>query len=194
VAGDRDPAGSLSGWYGLRSRFPDRPQAAVFKLNHLYGSMGGVHLKGVLVLGVCPDGLRIGVWRVFMPFAGNIFVPWSQLHVTRRNRILWKTAVFDFGGRGAKLKIADHMANRLARAAGGHWPERGVFPPETAAQAGLRVGGQWLAATLLAGTFFTVVSRSVGADTALPIWLAFGFPATVYGVYSLFQFATSVGR
>ncbi len=188
--------GLFSGWYGLRSRFPDRPQRAVLQLNHAYGTMGGVHFNGILRLGVCSDGLRIGIWRLFMPFAGNIFVPWAQLHVVRRNRILWKTAVLSFGGYGARLKISTHVADRLARAAGGRWSEPGTFPRETVAQAGVRVGGQWLAMTLFAGLFFSLVPRlaaaSDGVAPALPVWLAFAFPAVIFGIVSLFRFVGSL--
>jgi hypothetical protein len=186
--------GVMSGWFGLMRRFPDRPQPAILKLNNAYGSMGGVNFNGILVLSVCPDGLRIGVWRIFAPFARNIFVPWVALSVTRRDRVLWKIAVLRFGASGPQLKIMSHVADRLAAAARGHWPEPGLFRRETAAEAAIRIGSQWFVSTALAATFFIVVPRMDNANTAWPpLAVAILFPAIVFGIVSLFRFFGSMG-
>ncbi len=186
--------GVMSGWFGLMQRFPDRPQPAILKLGNNYGSLRGVNFNGILTLSVCPDGLRIGVWRIFAPFARNIFVPWQALSVSRRNRVLWKIAVLRFGASGPQLKIMSHVADRLAAAAPGRWPEPGVFRRETAADAALRIGGQWLFATAFAATFFTVVPRLEGSNTAWPpLAVAVLFPAIAFGIFSLFRFFASIG-
>ena len=186
--------GVLSGWYGLAARFPNRPQPARFKLSHAYGSMRGVNFNGILVLSVCPDGLRVGMWRIFGPFSRDFFVPWQQLHVDRHDRILWKVAALRFGAYGPRLKIMSHVADRLAAAAGGQWPERGVFRRETAPQAAIRIGIQWLAATAVAATFFSLVPRFAGAPAGFPpLAVAIALSALVFGVASLFRFVASVG-
>ena len=186
--------GWMSGWYGLARRFPDRPQPAILKLGNAYGSLRGVNFNGILVLSVCQDGLRVAVWRIFAPFARNFFVPWEALSVTRRNRVLWKIAVLRFGGSGPQLKIMSHVADRLAAAVPGRWPEPGVFRRETAAEAAIRIGGQWLVATALVATFFTLVSRIDGPGPAdPPLAVTILFPAIVFGVVGLFRFFASIG-
>ena len=184
----------MSGWFGLMQRFPDRPQPAIFKLNNAYGSLRGVNFNGILILSVCPDGLRVGVWRIFAPFARSIFVPWQALSVTRRNRILWKTAVLRFGASGPQLKIMSHVADRLAAAVPGRWPEPGVFRRETAAEAAIRIGGQWLVATAVAATFFTLapwLGDPQGGN--IPLAVTILFPAIAFGIVSLFRFFGSIG-
>jgi len=186
--------GWMSGWYGLARRFPNRPQPALLKLGHAYGSMRGVNFNGILVLSVCQDGLRVGVWRIFGLFSRDFFVPWAALSVTRRNRVLWKIAVLRFDGSGSQLKIMSHVADRLAAAAPGRWPEAGVFRRETAAEAALRIGGQWLVATAFAATFFTLVPRLDSANTTWPpLAVTILFPAIAFGIFSLFRFFASIG-
>jgi hypothetical protein len=189
--------GVMSGWYGLMSRFPNRPEMAIRSFKRLSGSMGvGVNMSGILTISVCPSGLRIGIWRIFGPFCRDFFVPWSQLRVIRRNRILWQIAELNFGNpRAGRLKIEGYMANRLARTAAGHWPEMGAFAPESVGQAFFGVFIQWLAVTVLAGLFFTLAPRLVGPEAAFPpMWISFLFPAIVFGIYSLPRFFARISR
>lgn len=186
--------GAISGWYGLMRRFPDRPEKPIVRLSFLYGSMRGVHFNGILVLSVCPSGLRVGIWRIFGPFSRNFFVPWSQLHVERRNRLLWKLAVLSFGASGPRLKILSHVGDRLAQAAGPRWPEAGVFSRETVAQAAMRIGIQWLAVSLFASAFFVLASRVDTGPSAPPIIVCVLFPFVAFGIFSLVRFAASIKR
>jgi hypothetical protein len=190
--------GLMSGWYGLMSRFPNRPETPIRRFKNLSGSMGaGVNMSGILKISVCPSGLRIGIWRIFGPFCRDFFVPWSQLRVIRRNRILWQVAELNFGSsRAGRLKIEGYMANRLARAAAERWPEAGSFPPESAGQAFFGVFIQWLAVTTFAGLFFFLAPRLAGGSetTFPPIWIGFLFPAIVFGIYSLPRFFARISR
>jgi hypothetical protein len=62
------------------------------------GSMGlGVSMSGILTLGVCPSGLRVGIMRVFGPFCRDFFVLWEDIRITRRTVLFWPVAKLQFG-------------------------------------------------------------------------------------------------
>ena len=89
------------------------------------GFMRGVRMNNILTLTACRRGLRVGMWKLFAPFDRPFFVPWEQLGVERREAWLQKRAVLSFGNPAAgKLDIAGDLADRLAGAAQGRWPER----------------------------------------------------------------------
>lgn len=120
--------GFLSGWYSLMRRYPDRPEAALLTLESQSGSLGGVGIRGALRLSVCASGLRIGLMRLLGPFCRDFLVPWQSISITRKDRVLWRTATLDLGS--GRLRLPSEVADRLARVAGNHWPEPGPFPEE----------------------------------------------------------------
>ena len=115
--------GSWSGWHLLMERYPDRQEQPKLKLSWQTGAMGfGVNYKNVLKLGVCPSGLRVGVIKLFGPFARDFLVPWRDLKVKRSRWFLTDVAELAFGTHG-KLVITAAVADQLAAAAGKDWPE-----------------------------------------------------------------------
>ena len=115
--------GWMSGWHALMERYPDRHEQPALKLSWQTGAMGpGVNYKNVLKLGVCPSGLRVGVMKLFGPFARDFLVPWRDLKV-KRSRWFWTdVAELAFGTHG-KLVVTATVADKLAAAAGKDWPE-----------------------------------------------------------------------
>jgi hypothetical protein len=115
----------LSGWFRLMARFPDRAEEPILRLRFRSGSMGlGVSMRGILTLSVCPSGLRVGIWRVFGPFSRDFFVPWDEIAVSRKKLLFWSIAKLHFGNPPAgSLSIMASLADRLAQAAEGRWPE-----------------------------------------------------------------------
>ena len=122
----------LSGWFRLTTKFPNQAMEPILRVRWQSGSMGlGVIMSRILILGVCPSGLRVGIMRVFGPFCRDFFVPWEDIRITRRSVLFWPVAKLQFGSSAiGSLTISAHLANRLARAAMGHWPETGPFPEE----------------------------------------------------------------
>jgi hypothetical protein len=114
----------MSGWFALMERFPDRTEVPLATLANRSGSLGGASMSGILKLSICPTGLRIGIMRIFGPFSRDFVVPWDEITVTRGNRFFWKVAKLSFG-RPPKgiLTLTAAVADRIARAAGDHWPE-----------------------------------------------------------------------
>jgi len=181
----------LSGWFRLMERYPDRDEIPVVTLANQSGSLGLVSMRGILKLSVCPSGLRIGMMRIFGPFCRNFFVPWSEITVERSDRVLWKVAKLSFGQpSNGNLKVFAEVADRLARAAGSHWPEPGSFPQETGSQSFSRIVKQWVAMTGLAAAFFIIAPRLISPNAAAwpPIAVAILLPAIVFGIGAMLQY------
>jgi hypothetical protein len=117
----------LSGWFWLMAKFPNQAMEPILRVSWQSGSMGpGVSMRGILTLDVCPSGLRVGIMRVFGPFCRDFFVPWDHISVTRKTVLFWPVAKLQFGNPATgSLTISARVADRLARAAMGRWPETG---------------------------------------------------------------------
>jgi hypothetical protein len=181
----------LSGWLRLMAKFPNRTIEPTLQIRGQSGSMGlGVHMRGILTLAVCPAGLRVGIMRVFGPFCRDFFVPWEDIRVTRKTALFWPVAKLQFGSPAiGTLTIPAHIANKLARAAMGRWPESGPFPEERHRDTFRRLLTQWAVMTCAAALFFILVPLAVGPTGGRPpIVVAILFPAIVFGVATLVRF------
>jgi hypothetical protein len=177
--------GLLSGWFRLMREFPNRVEQPKLRLRYQSGMMGQlVHMNGVLTLSVCPSGIRIGIMRLFGPFSRNFFVPWNDLVVVRKKFLFWPVAKLQFGNpmEGA-LTISAHVADRLARAAAGYWPEAGPFKAEKPSETFRRLFSQWAALTCFGALFFTLVPMIMApVGQHPPILVAILFPAIGFGI------------
>lgn len=182
--------GAVTGWYSLMRRFPNRDEAALLTLKSQSGSLRAANMRGILNLSVCPSGLRVGMMRIFGPFCRDFFVPWEEISVVRTERFFQKMAKLSFGKPEivASLSLPAEVADRLARAAQGRWPESGSFAPEGAAEAASRLFKGWLLSTSIAAGFFTIVPRLVTPNDAPPIAVTVLFPAIVMGIIFLAQY------
>lgn len=182
----------LSGWFRLMARFPDRIAEPLLQLRWQSCSMGfGVSMSGILTLSVCSTGLRVGIMRVFGIFSRDFFVPWEEIVVTRKNVLFWPTARLQFGTPCVgSLTIPARVANKLARAAMGRWPEAGPFPEEKRRDALQRLLLQWAVMTGIAALFFTLAPMLMARSGAhLPIDVAILLPAIVFGAYTVIRYA-----
>jgi hypothetical protein len=181
----------LSGWFRLVERYPNRDEIPIVTLANQSGSLGLVSMRGILKLGVCTSGLRIGIMVIFGPFCPDFLVPWNEITVTRSDRYFWKVAKLSFGQpSNGNLKVFAEVADRMARAAGSRWPERGPFPEETRSQSVSRIAKRWVATTALAAAFFIIASRLASPNAAErpPIAVAILFPAIVFGMGAVVQY------
>jgi hypothetical protein len=181
----------LSGWFRLMARFPNQIEEPLLRIRGQSGSMGlGVGMRGILTLSVCPSGLRVGIMRMFGPFCRDFFVPWKAISIARKNVLLWPAATLQFSSPGVgSLTIPAHVANRLARAAMGRWPEIGPFPEEKQRETVKRLLIQWAAMTCAAALFFTLVPLAVAPKGAWPpIAIAILFPAMVFGLATVLRY------
>jgi hypothetical protein len=183
--------GFMSGWYVLMRRFPDRAETPLRTFKNQSGSVGLVSTRSLLTLSVCPSGLRVGMMRIFGPFSKDFFVPWNEMSVTRKDRLLWNVAKLSFGNPPGSITLMAHLADRLARVAGKSWPEPGPFLEETTTQASSRLLKQWLAMTVFAAAFFIIAPRLMAPEAAPapPILVAILFPAVFFGIVALVQYA-----
>lgn len=147
--------------FGLWRGFQTRPWSRFCE--------SGVSMQGILTLSVCPPGLRVGIMRVFGPFCRDFLVPWEAIRVTRKNVLFGPVAKLQFGHPAiGSLTIPAHVANRLAGAAMGRWPETGPFPEEKHRDTMRRLLTQWVATTCIAALFFTLAPLAVAPSAARP--------------------------
>lgn len=183
----------FSGWFRLMARFPNQTKSPLLRIrgqSGSMGSMGGVSMHGILTLGVCPSGLRIGIMRVFGPFCRDFFVPWEAIRITRKTVLFWPVAKLQFGMPSVgSLTIPAHVANRLAFAAMGLWPETGPYPQEKHRETLRRLLTQWALYTCAGALFFTLVPLAVApTEGRPPIVVAILFPAVVIGVFTIVRY------
>jgi hypothetical protein len=76
--------------------------------------------------------------------------------------LFWPLAKLEFGKPVVgTLSIPAHVADRLARAAMGRWPEAGPFREETRTDVLRGLPGEWAVMTCPPALFFTLVPRAV---------------------------------
>lgn len=173
--------GAMSGWFTLMSVYPDRKERAKFTLRFVSGRMAMANFGGILTLSVCASGLRLSVWRIFGVFNRNIFVPWSDLHVSRSRFWGWRRAELRFGQPEiGSLKISAYIADRLAFHAEGLWPEPGPIRAETALQIVVRVVIDWLIISTILSFFVFVAGYLTRASTdRIPVEIVFVLPVLI---------------
>jgi hypothetical protein len=177
--------GWVSGWFGLAAAYPDHDEPATLHLVGQSGTMGSwVGMHGILRLSVCPSGLRIGMLRLFGPFSRDFLVPWNEIAVSRRTRLAWSFAELQFGNPSiGMLRISDRLADRLASAAAGRWPEPGPFPGATRHTSLRPLLLQWALLTGGAALFFTVAPRLMSrSGSHIPVLVTILLPAIFFGI------------
>jgi hypothetical protein len=177
----------LSGWFRLMEAFPDQPSDPILRLRAQSGRIGPlVSMSGVLTLSVCTAGLRVGMMRLFGPFCRDFLVPWQSIAVVRKSTFFGPVAQLQFGDPAVgELRIAGHVADRLASAAMEHWPEGGSIPPVKRSDIARRYLGHWAIATLFGALFFGAFHFAVGGP---PLLVAVLLPAVVYGIGFLVRY------
>jgi hypothetical protein len=88
----------ISGWFSLQAKFPDQAVEPTLRLRGLSGLVGpGVSFRGNLNLAISPQGLRVGMSRLFAPFSRDFLAPWQEVSVSRKTVLLWQFAKIEFG-------------------------------------------------------------------------------------------------
>lgn len=185
--------GFFSGWYSLMRVFPDRPdEEPLAILKRESGMVGPVSMHGILTLSLCPSGLRVGIMKLFGPFARDFLVPWNAIAVSRKTMLGWRYAELYFGTYG-KLRVSDLLADRLWQTIPQSWPEKGMPEAVTSKRVLRYYFLQWLALTSVASAFFIIAPRIAlhgRSGTYPPILVAVLFPAIVIGLRLSFQYFT----
>jgi hypothetical protein len=183
-----------SGWLVLMRTYPDREEAPLESFSMQSGSMNRVSMRSILKLSPCPSGLRLGIMRLFGPFCRDFLVPWNELSVVRKDQFFLRVAQISFGRPAiGTLTICADVADRLARAAGSHWPEAELVPRETGGESASRIIKQWVLSSVLAAAFFVIVPRIFLPRDATPppILLCVLFPAVAMGLNAIVQYVRS---
>ena len=140
----------------LTVAFPDSPEEALVRLTLLTGSFGDSARMGrIMNLEACPSGLRVRPVAIAGLDLGTFFVPWGQLRVERKAGSYLNRAVLVFGDpEFGRLNIPAHVANRIARAVPGKWPEHVAFLDETPGHALATVARAWILGTAVSSALF----------------------------------------
>lgn len=186
--------GFLSGWFSLQYQFPDEgDEEPLLKLGGQSGSMGiGVSMSGILRLRAYPSGLGIGIPRLFGPFQKPLKIPWSEIEALNSSSFLLPMAKLQLGRRtGGQLKISARSWSKLVDAARQSTAIATPMPNAERVSRQSTAQGmflQWLVITASAAAFFYFVSRLNGTGEGIPLRVAIGFPAVVFGVGQLVRY------
>jgi hypothetical protein len=144
----------------------------------------------ILTLGTCPAGLRVGIMRIFGPFCREFLVPWESIAIARKRRVFWSVAKLQFGKPVVgTLTIPAHVADKLAQASAGLWPEPTTFQPERRRDTFRRLLVHWAVMSSFAALFFTLAPLvAVPHGTHPPLLLTILFPAGVFGVANTIRY------
>jgi hypothetical protein len=119
-------ASRASRWFSLLEAFPDQPVEPVLQLRAQNGKIGRARIIGVLELGVCPTGLRVGLEWPLAEYWKDFFVPWDSITVIR-SQVFRSVVRLQFGKPAiGTFRISKSLADRLTAAAQQRWPERTV--------------------------------------------------------------------
>ncbi|HEX5184883.1 MAG TPA: hypothetical protein VFW19_17225 [Allosphingosinicella sp.] len=180
--------GFMSGWFLLQRRYGRGDERPLLTLRMRSGSVGGVHMSATLTLSACPSGLRVGIWRPFGPFCRPFLVPWHEIDAERSSSFFAPATKLHFGRpEVGTLKIDARIWRRLA-AAGAPAATADDGAPVTRVVAAQWLLLQWLAKTILAGSFFYLSTRQETGQPGVPVLICFGFPALIFALAQAVRF------
>jgi hypothetical protein len=131
--------------------------------------------------------------RILGPFCRDFFVPWEHIKVVRTTVLFSSAAKLQFGNPVVgTLTIPTHVANRLARAAMGRWPEPGPFPEETRGDIIRRLLTEYAFGTVMVVLFLTFVPMAT-VGVRPPLTATVVFPMIFFGGVFLVRFLAGKG-
>lgn len=111
------------GWRAVAEHYPDKPSMSgqLWRWRSLQIERGAAYNNGVTIA-ADSSGIRFSVPIVFRPGHPPMFIPWSDLTITRDRR--WYGAVVRLEARKAPRAIVlpQRLADRIAESVGAAWP------------------------------------------------------------------------
>ncbi len=83
----------VSGWHRLAQLYPGTATPGGQPFGPMGVLMGLARYKGCVVCHTGPEGLHLGVLRIFQLGHPPLLIPWSAIAVTRLRKVAWKEAV-----------------------------------------------------------------------------------------------------
>lgn len=112
------------GWLLLARRFRSEAPFVGSKWSGQSGWMRGLaSYRSCLVVGANPSGLYLAVFFPFRVAHPPLFIPWSEVTLSRGRVFFVRTVRFQLGRENPiSLSIRESLANKLQAAAGDAWP------------------------------------------------------------------------
>lgn len=182
--------GLLSGWFVLRSTYPDKSEDLLVRRRVQSASMGlGVHFNRVITIAACPSGLRVSANRLIAPFQPPFLVPWNEIEAEDARSFFEPVVRLRLGRpQIGRLTIGVRDWEAVRDGAGRSIATSGNLRTEPVANrpVGAALLLQWVIITVLAGTFFFLATRNVVLQgwkgPPLPALICYGFPAVAFGI------------
>ncbi len=121
-------------WSDLEKLFPNKRAGktkATFRFQSAYMGRGklGTSFGGCVTYQVTERGLRIAIWKLFMPFAQPMLIPWDAIEAEQARVTLVSVVRLKVGPRGRIwLTLSHRLAEKIAQNSAGAF----VLPPEKA--------------------------------------------------------------
>lgn len=115
--------GALSGWFRLQRHYPRPGEPALLTLGAESAWMGGVNLRGCLVLSAAPSGLHVALWPLLAPLHKPFAVPWTDIYAQHVPGVLGAKAQLSFGNDIGSMRIKASSWEALVA----HAPDRPIY-------------------------------------------------------------------
>jgi hypothetical protein len=114
----------IGGWFSLARRFRSQAPFVGSKWWGQSGWMRGLaSYRSCLVVGANPSGLYVAVFFPFRIAHPPLFIPWSEVTLSRGRVFFIKMVRFQLGRENPiPLSIRESLASKLKAAAGDAWP------------------------------------------------------------------------
>jgi hypothetical protein len=114
----------IGGWFSLARRFRCQAPFAGSRYSGQSGWMRGLaNYRSCLVIGANPSGLYLAVFFPFRIAHPPLFIPWSEVTLSKSHVFSMKIVRFQLGRENPiPLSIRESLANKLKAAAGDAWP------------------------------------------------------------------------
>lgn len=110
----------LTPWHELETLYPDKSSAQVkgtlrFQGAYLGRETMGVSFQGCLTYQVTNRGLRIAIWKLLIPFAKPILIPWDAIETQAAKTFMLEMVRLRVGRSGTIwITIATSVARRIS--------------------------------------------------------------------------------
>lgn len=110
---------ATSGWRRLHRGYPEVKEPQLLRLGGESGWVGGMQMRGGLILSAGPTGLRLAMSPILAPLARPCTIPWSAIYAQHVPGVFGAKAQLSFQGDVGSIRISAKSWEALVAFAGG---------------------------------------------------------------------------